>query len=776
MGRADSRSILSQSIAEVLGTAEPSSGTAVAPGPLRKSLIYAGMALLAINPAQVSAVGLGEMQVNSQIGQPLDAAVPVILGPGESLPKDCVAPKRGDGGLGTPANLRVSTPAAARPGTYSLRITSANALHEPMYEISLVIDCPGTPVLLRQYVLMLDLPGMPATTTTRGDTLAVPVTAPTPTVGSAPSRTTAAPTRDTSVRRATRTVQRTRAPIPAGVPYRVSEGDTLSTIAARIEGRIANTTWRVANRIFDMNPSAFIRGNPDMIKLGSLIEIPAAPELASIGRDRVPGTAAAKPQPAMRATTADQSVPAPQPAPVSAPVAAPAATGRSESFVMQPEPVAPTTPTDQLVSQPESAARSVEPVSPFIDEQSPATPLAADAADSDAAVFSPFIDEQPVAPSETAAPVESTIPAPVAKAEPAVPGAASTETPAVEAEPVNPLLAILVGVLLGALASFITLRRRLVDTLLGLLRRRPLDADAEPAARSGSKTGSFDTSVAESAFETRQDPTKALPITAPAENTYIVETSAAEATGSIEAFDESAVDIEADLETELFSAEAEVNDDSDMLAMLFDDDPAASGPDCFDPTGGVDADATGTFAGPTAEMPIQPGPDEGFDPTAELAAEFSDEMFDPTAEMPASQPDFMIDEADEASAQHQDDIETSLRDALDNTIEDIDPDEMFATASNPVDNFDDASPTAEVPESAIGDLNALPSYDDEDGLSETLHEALSLLERDFEEEFTASQVLERSEINRSLERTRGDDDASAADEEPSEPPVQKVGN
>ncbi len=770
MGRANSRSILSQSIAEVLGTAVPSGTPESRPGPLRKSLIYASMALLIINPAQVNAIGLGEMQVNSRIGQPLDATVPVTLGSGESLPKDCVAPTRGNGGLGTPANVNVSTPAATQPGTYSLRVTSANALHEPMYEISLVIDCPGTPVLLRQYVLMLDLPGMPAATTTRGDTLSVPVTGAIRTATPLPSRAVAAATRGNSVRRSARTLQRTRTPIPAGQPYRVSEGDTLSTIAARIDGRLANTTWQVANRIFEANPNAFIRGNPDMIKLGSLIEIPSVPELAELGGSRTPAMPpAAATRATMRATTSEPSLPAPQPAPMPAPVVAPATTGRAESFATQPEPVVPTLPTDMPVAD----TAFVETPAPFIDAQPQPTPFEADAVASDAVAISPFIDEQPVAPTATAGSPETAMPAPVAAA-PAAPTITATAAPVVETESVNPLLAILVGILLGALASFVTLRRRLVDTLTALLRRRSPDADAEPSARGSNRVGSFDTSVADSAFATRQQTSEALPISAPAESTYIVETSAAEQTGSLDAFDDSAADIEADLEADLFGIEADENVDNDMLAMLFDDDPAAAGPDCFDPTGGVDADATGTFAGPTAEMPIQPRPDEGFDPTAELAAEFNDEMFDPTTEMPSGQPDFVIDEDAEASARHQDDIETSLRDALDNTIEDIDPDKMFATSSNLSDDFDDASPTAEAPEATIGDLNALQSYDDEDGLSETLHEALSLLERDFEEEFTASQILERSEINRSLEKTRSDDEPRAADDEHSATPTRKV--
>ena len=164
MGPAESKSRLSQSIAEILGTAEPAGNTTIHPGPFRKSLIYSSMALLAINPVAVNAVGLGEMSVNSHLGQPLDVTVPFTLAAGESIPQDCIAPARTSSAIGTPKKLRVSHPAATQPGTYNLRVTTTNALHEPMYEISLLIDCPGTSVLLRQYVLMLDMADMTAST------------------------------------------------------------------------------------------------------------------------------------------------------------------------------------------------------------------------------------------------------------------------------------------------------------------------------------------------------------------------------------------------------------------------------------------------------------------------------------------------------------------------------------------------------------------------------------------------------------------------------------
>ncbi|MDP6674014.1 MAG: hypothetical protein QGH93_04070, partial [Gammaproteobacteria bacterium] len=75
-----------------------------------------------------------------------------------------------------------------------------------------------------------------------------------------------------------------------------------------------------------------------------------------------------------------------------------------------------------------------------------------------------------------------------------------------------------------------------------------------------------------------------------------------------------------------------------------------------------------------------------------------------------------------------------------------------------VDDFLDNSPTNEMPHEATleSQLTVLPSDNDDDDMSATLQEALSLLERDYEDEFTASQILERDEINRAIEAAEAD--------------------
>jgi len=281
-----------------------------------------------------------------------------------------------------------------------------------MYEISLLVDCPGTPLLVRQYVLMLDIPGVQppvtvisAPTTDQGDTLRVPAASP---------QTAVKPIDQATSQNAARSLRSSQAAIPAGKAYRVRAGDTLSTIAARINGRAPDTIWSVASLLFTTNPQAFIRNNPDLIKLGSLINIPDAAELVGLETGRATVTPAtvttpsfAQPETIPETTSESLSMPAPVPAPIPAPVATSAATNRPEVFVTEPERPESTTLTNEseigiAVGQEEIRTYS---------EQLPAVSTPEEGK---AGVITPFVDEQPVsavvAPEATSADSTAVVP------------------------------------------------------------------------------------------------------------------------------------------------------------------------------------------------------------------------------------------------------------------------------------------------------------------------------------------------------------------------------
>ena len=177
------------------------------------------------------------------------------------------------------------TPEAARAGQYTLRISSAAALYEPIYALSLQASCPGTAAITRQYVLMLDLPGMtpdqasapaqpPVTqpeqlpaalpaSLNSGDALRAPV----------PASAPVARTPDAWMRPARRFC---RVPAIRWLPATRLHRSRHASAARKVN------LWTLAGQIFAANPAAFIRNDINLIKLGSTIVIPVADTTAEL--------------------------------------------------------------------------------------------------------------------------------------------------------------------------------------------------------------------------------------------------------------------------------------------------------------------------------------------------------------------------------------------------------------------------------------------------------------------------------------------------------------
>jgi hypothetical protein len=137
--------------------------------------------------------------------------------------------------------------------------------------------------------------------------------------------------------------------------------------------------------------------------------------------------------------------------------------------------------------------------------------------------------------------------------------------------------------------------------------------------------------------------------------------------------------------------------------------------------------------GPTAVMPFRAA-GEPLDPEAELLRQALDDIFDPTGGV-----DDPVGE-----------VEPSLRDAF---SEDVDSfargRAMDGRAAATSESLQQAIADAETIESRLADL---PSSDaEEDKLSATLREAVTVLERELEEELSASQILERPVLEHELQ-------------------------
>ena len=201
------------------------------------------------------ALELGELTVQSSLGQPLRASIAYALAPNEMLSDSCVAVGggRSTGGLPGIGKSAVSITDSA------IVITGETIVREPMLGTRVTINCPYTPNLSREYMLFVD----PATV---APVFAAPVAAPV-------VEATVQPAARTTTPRPTRTAPLDTTPIGQSTRYQVKAGETLGDIAGRIENR-SMSLWPAVNAIFEANPGAFIDDDPNKLKAGSWLTIP----------------------------------------------------------------------------------------------------------------------------------------------------------------------------------------------------------------------------------------------------------------------------------------------------------------------------------------------------------------------------------------------------------------------------------------------------------------------------------------------------------------------
>jgi len=270
---------------------------------------------LAATPA--AALELGDVTVQSSLGQPLRASIAYALAPNEMLSSTCVSVSTGQSTGGLPGIGKSTVNITER----SIVITGETSVSEPMVGARVTINCPYTPNLSREYMLFVD--PAPVAKSLRVTT---PVLRP-----------EAAPVVTAAARPAARTPVN-NAPIGQSSAYQVQPGDTLSGIVRRIENR-SMKLWPAVNAIFAANPGAFIDNDPNRIKAGAWLTIPSldgtvpvvnaptkAPEAATVVATTPVDASSSVYEPVLETAAADtgQALQAPvEPAPVNEPDAMP---------------------------------------------------------------------------------------------------------------------------------------------------------------------------------------------------------------------------------------------------------------------------------------------------------------------------------------------------------------------------------------------------------------------------------------------------------------------
>ena len=218
------------------------------------AIIAVGSSLIA-PPA--SALELGELTVQSRLGQPLRASIAYALAPNEQLSDYCVTMRPGASVSGLPG-FGTATVSVANG---VIMLTGKTPVREPMVSAHVIVNCPYSANLSREYLLFID----PLTSAydqpvvrQQANSDVAPVT-----VAAAAAERPVVAAQKPAVNK----------DIATSTRYRVQRGDSLSTIAARIQNRSVGL-WPAVNAIFAANPDAFLNNDPNQLKSGSSLLIP----------------------------------------------------------------------------------------------------------------------------------------------------------------------------------------------------------------------------------------------------------------------------------------------------------------------------------------------------------------------------------------------------------------------------------------------------------------------------------------------------------------------
>lgn len=260
------------------------------------------MLALLLCSAQVAALGLGQIQVRSQHGEPFLAEIPIVssdptelrqlqarLASPATFARIGLQPPQG---VVSDLQFNVALDAQGRP---VIRVTSVAPVDAPLLTFLLEADW-GQGRLVREYSALLHAP----------DTVAAPaqppiqMAQPTPPAATGtivrPAQVPAAadvaqPAADEPAPQAVAAVSGPEpAPAPAPAPAQaapgqygpVQAGDTLSQIAQRLAPDDAVSLNQMMVALLRANPEAFIGGNLNLLREGAVLRVPARDDAAQL--------------------------------------------------------------------------------------------------------------------------------------------------------------------------------------------------------------------------------------------------------------------------------------------------------------------------------------------------------------------------------------------------------------------------------------------------------------------------------------------------------------
>jgi pilus assembly protein FimV len=256
-------------------------------------------------PSLSWALGLGDIHLESALNEPLHAEIDLVAATPEELAGLRATLAANDSfaryGIDRPAFLSslVFKVGKSKDKRDVLLVTSTQSIPEPFVTFLVEVNW-SRGRLMREYTLLLDPPVYsPGETVAGAAPVAAPVVTPAPRAKppaasqtspqqTAPAQATAKSAETTPVppRPVTETkpFSEAKAPLAIGADgYQVKSGDTLSKIAASLDGGTKGEVDQTMIAVFHDNPQAFDR-NINILRKGSILRIPGADEIAALNQ------------------------------------------------------------------------------------------------------------------------------------------------------------------------------------------------------------------------------------------------------------------------------------------------------------------------------------------------------------------------------------------------------------------------------------------------------------------------------------------------------------
>jgi pilus assembly protein FimV len=247
----------------------------------KQALVLVISALAFTNVAQ--ALGLGDIELNSNLNEPLDADIELTqlrgLTAGEIIPSLASNDAFTRAGIERSfflSNIQFSIE-EDEAGNLIVALETSQAVREPFLNFLVEVNWPGGR-LLKEFTLLLDPPVFD--TGVVGESLVIDPAAQEP----APSREITTTTTVSQGSETTEPVPVSREPRVdnlAGDEYRVQRNDTLWEIAMQVPGRSGYNMQQVMLALQDVNPEAFLNDNINRLKAGSVLTFPTREQMAS---------------------------------------------------------------------------------------------------------------------------------------------------------------------------------------------------------------------------------------------------------------------------------------------------------------------------------------------------------------------------------------------------------------------------------------------------------------------------------------------------------------